>query len=228
MATPENTEWDGGEDEIVQPPPVTTAAEEQTGGDKAEKKPEGAATPPPVAPPVQGSPWRMTPTPPAPASVKKPAVAGGGPEQSETLPVKLEAKDLPKGDNESHQLLKEWQHKTHKTKAARAIVAANIALIRQHIFKIQQGLPKVIIDANAFHSGHANHAAILKTQRLEFIGRVEPLVKELIDENARLLDIVKKTQDAYDELSAANTRLRAEHDAALQLFFEKTGTKLNQ
>ncbi len=58
--------------------------------------------------------------------------------------------------------------------------------IRSHVFQLQQGVPRIVVDANGYAASAKRHAEVLKEQRLELMAREHPEVRELLAELAKL------------------------------------------
>lgn len=140
------------------------------------------------------------PGPPKP-QVQKPAEQKAAEEK-----VSIPLDPLPKTFEETQKLVEKLSRLPERTVAEEKVKKARLSRVQAHWFKLQQGLPVLAIDANGIAGVAKKQTGLLKSDRVKFEARNNPIVRELVKENAALKELV-------DELNAQVTKLTQENAA---------------
>ena len=94
--------------------------------------------------------------------------------------------DLPKDFAESLIALKKAENLPEGTRQEKASKAQTLKAIREHVGRIQQGLPQIVIDANALVNAPGLNNRIVQAERLEARSRGDQDIAYLLEENQKL------------------------------------------
>jgi hypothetical protein len=178
------SEWDGsGDDELLSVPDgasredllaVKSLAEELLKNDperddarRVIAQVEKVLAAPPTAPARAVPPPASAPQRPAPAAPPT-------------------APKYPGDINRCYEMLRQLQQMPERTETEEKIKAARLAPLKDHIHRIQQGLPTLSTEAESYGNAVGKHAHSLKRHRLEVMARTSVEVKELLAERDSL------------------------------------------
>ena len=198
----------------VKTPTATDSAPAKTEAGKAGDKSKNET--PPVQPeqPASRVMWRRTEVP-QPKGTHPSALGASGVNANpiagqaqvvaeEKLPETVEL-ELPADINKCYSILKAAEQMPGDTRLKRHVRGLKINLVKAHIFKIQQGLPVTAIGASELAVGHKSHPAALKTTKLEYLARNEPLIAELLGQYNKALLTIAELEAKIKQLETKKT-----------------------
>jgi hypothetical protein len=114
------------------------------------------------------------------------ATLPSSPETATAVTAKLAVAALPSTLKDAIAALKKAEALPHATKAQQAERDAQLARLRPHIARLQEGVPTPVLTAKALGNYHHQLVASAKRERLELLARSNPEIAEVLAECDRL------------------------------------------